>query len=61
MGEEFVPAVLRSCVEYLEGEGLEVMGIFRRAPNNVKCRMIKRQFDFGGYRWVWSDQVGGWG
>lgn len=44
---DFFPVVIRKCVGYLEKEGLEVMGIFRRAPNNTKCRLIKRQFDSG--------------
>ena len=45
--KEKVPMVVRKCVEYLEKEGLEVTGIFHRAPNNVKVRAIKRQFDLG--------------
>lgn len=46
-GQFFLPLVVKSCVEYLEKEGLTVMGIFRRAPNNVKVRVVKRQFDLG--------------
>ena len=42
-----VPLVIRKCAEYLEKEGLEVMGIFRRAPNNVKVQAIKKRFDLG--------------
>jgi Rho GTPase-activating protein 1 len=45
--EEFIPRVIKSCVEYLEKEGLTVLGIFRRAPNNVKVRALKKQFDQG--------------
>lgn len=47
-----LPLVIRKCTEYLEREGLEVVGIFRRAPNNVKVRTIKRKFDLGGSVWV---------
>ena len=43
-----LPLVIRKCTEYLEKEGLEVTGIFRRAPNNVKVRGIKQQLNEGG-------------
>ncbi len=46
-GNGELPLVIRACTEYLEKEGLEVMGIFRRAPNNVKVRAIKKRFDLG--------------
>ena len=60
-----LPLVIRKCTEYLEQEGLEVVGIFRRAPNNVKVRAIKKQLDqgrcgCGQRRWVWvrSEKMG---
>lgn len=49
-GEGFLPLVIKSCVEFLEKEGVTVVGIFRRAPNNVKVRVVKRQFDLGKYK-----------
>ena len=45
--------MVQRAVEYLEKEGLTVMGIFRRAPNNVKVKAIKRRFDQGDW-WVWQ-------
>ncbi len=46
-GSEALPPVIRKCTEFLEKDGLEVMGIFRRAPNNTKVHAIKRRFDMG--------------
>ncbi len=42
-----IPRVVQKCTEYLELNGLEVMGIFRRAPNNVKVHTLKRLVDQG--------------
>ena len=42
-----IPRVVQTCVEYLEANGLDVMGIFRRAPNNVKMHSLKRSIDQG--------------
>ena len=47
--EKSIPVVIRKAVEYLEADGLEVVGIFRRAPNNTKVHAIKRSFDEGGW------------
>lgn len=50
-----LPLVIRSCTEHLESSGLDVMGIFRRAPNNVALHAVKRRFDLGAeiHVWVW--------
>lgn len=45
----FLPLVVKNCVEFLETEGLPIVGIFRRAPNNVKVRLVKKRLDQGEY------------
>ena len=45
--EDSLPLVIKKCTEYIENNGLEVTGIFRRAPNNAKIHAIKRRFDLG--------------
>ena len=46
-GGDPIPAVLKQCVEFVEGMGMNVEGIFRRAPNTVTMHQIKKKFDQG--------------
>ena len=56
-GEE-IPHVMRVCVEYLEANGLETVGIFRRTPSNYTIQQIKAQLNQGqytaGYHCLWA-------
>lgn len=45
-GEE-IPHVMRLCVEYLEANGLDTVGIFRRAPSNYTMQQIKLSLNTG--------------
>ena len=42
-----IPPVLRQCIDFLQRMGLEVEGVFRRAPNTITMHQIKKQFDQG--------------
>ena len=42
-----IPPVLRQCVDFVQRMGLEVEGVFRRAPNTITMHQIKNQFDHG--------------
>ena len=42
-----LPLVITKCTEHLEKTGLDVVGIFRRAPNNAYLHAVKRRFDLG--------------
>ena len=46
-GGDPVPPVLRQCVEFIERCGMEVEGVFRRAPNTNTMHQIKKKFDLG--------------
>ena len=46
-GGDPVPPVLRQCVEFIERSGMEVEGVFRRAPNTNTMHQIKKKFDLG--------------
>ena len=46
-GGDPIPPVLRQCVEFVESVGMNVEGIFRRAPNTVTMHQIKKKFDHG--------------
>lgn len=42
-----IPVVLRVCIGFLEENGMDVLGIFRRTPSNVMVNTIKKRFDSG--------------
>ncbi|XP_064396567.1 rho GTPase-activating protein 8-like isoform X2 [Halichondria panicea] len=42
-----VPPVLKMCVHAIEEKGMDVMGIFRRAPNNSTLHKVKDMFNRG--------------
>ena len=44
-----IPRVVEKCVCFLEQNGLEVEGIFRRTPNNVRLHATKKQVDMGEF------------
>jgi len=46
-GGDPIPVVVRSCVEYLEQEGLEVEGIFRRTTGQGSVKLAKSQLNEG--------------
>ena len=46
-GGDPIPPVLRQCVDFVEKVGMNVEGIFRRAPNTVTMHQIKKKFDQG--------------
>ena len=48
-GGDPIPQVLRQCVEFVQRMGMEVEGVFRRAPNTITMHQIKKQFDQGTY------------
>lgn len=48
-GGDPIPQVLRQCVEFVQRTGMEVEGVFRRAPNTITMHQIKKKFDQGTY------------
>ena len=48
-GGDPIPLVVRSCVEYLEQEGLEVEGIFRRTTGQGSVRRTKSLLNEGEF------------
>lgn len=46
-GGDPIPLVVRSCVEYLEQEGLEVEGIFRRTTGQGAVKQTKIKLNEG--------------
>ena len=42
-----IPHVLRQCMDFIEKMGMEVEGVFRRAPNTITMHQIEKQFDQG--------------
>ena len=42
-----IPPVLRQCVEFVQSKGMEIEGVFRRAPNTVTMHQMKKKFDQG--------------
>jgi len=42
-----LPLVVKTCVEYLEVNGIEVEGLFRRSPAVTALKDIQTRFDEG--------------
>lgn len=57
-GGDPIPFVLRCCVEFVEQTGMEVEGVFRRAPNTVTMHQIKKKFDLGKDRAYYVSRLG---
>jgi len=49
-GGDPIPMVVRTCVEYLEQEGLEVEGIFRRTTGQGAVKQAKIDLNEGKSR-----------
>ncbi|KAI9140696.1 divergent CRAL/TRIO domain-containing protein [Paraphysoderma sedebokerense] len=46
-GEKGIPSAIRICVEFLEKEGIEVEGIFRRSPSSAELKVVKADLNNG--------------